>query len=144
MGYARFGESAWYPKFTRDDHDLNKLVGISFGMFNKKSMRLAWKPSDDDAKIKVYSYVDDGKETRWQYITSVNIGERFWFSLWTNRDCVYYLIHRGKYGYSVMEKLPKGITMPEKYWGYLQSPYFGGDNKAPQCIKIEFNDIKCS
>jgi hypothetical protein len=136
----KFSPECWWdsPR-NSDDYDLNKLCGISFGVFaiHKNSVRLAWVPDfKTQNNIKVYGYVYDGTRNDphiSQYICNVNTDITYDAKI---------VIQDNKYIISVgdstieMKNNTKDHKIQKK--GY---PYFGGNNRAPvrmsiyECIK---------
>jgi len=120
-------ECYWSPKRNPDDGDINKLIGISFGIFgvHKDSIRLGWKPDfDNHGIIEIYAYVYDKKSkvTIKRKITTVPVEQihRGMFQILPN-------LYRISVNNSIIE-IPN--ESPDKKIQKVLYPYFGGDNTA--------------
>ena len=120
-------ECWWSPKRNKDDGDLNKLIGLSFGVFgiHKNSLRLVWRPDfDNRGKIQIYGYVYDtkikGHTTK--YITTVSTEQLNYAS---------FNIFPDKYRISVNNiTIEMDNPTADKKVQKTLYPYVGGDNTA--------------
>lgn len=140
---VKFNWSAIYNIGEKDQMDVNKLFGISYGLHHSNSDRIGWRNMnfDDVAYNKIelvmYSYVD-GKRKPARHLCWLNPEEvaniKFkvtycddsrvvWVSI--NDECRYSNI------LSCKGKL--------KWLWYTLGLYFGGNHRAPHTITIETN-----
>ena len=119
-------ECYWVPPRNQDDYDLNKLYGITFGMFNihKDSVRLTWVPKFGSNLISIYGYIYDksSPEHVSQYICDVEM-EKEYTALITLEDKKYHFSLNGTEIY-MDNTTPDNKVQKEIY------PYFGGNNRA--------------
>lgn len=80
---VKFHHNSWYSiGNNKDEKDLNKLCGISFGKYHEahhdNSFRIAWLPDEEKGKIRLflYCYVD-GKRITQDLHLRVRTGRRF-------------------------------------------------------------------
>ena len=120
-------ECYWSPKRNPDDGDINKLIGLSFGVFgiHKDSLRLGWRPDfNDEGMIEILGYVYDmaSKEIIKRHITTVSV------------NAVNYGIFQilpGLYRIGVngnIIEIPN--DSPDTKIQKVTYPYVGGDNTA--------------
>ena len=131
IGFRFSKECWWYPPRNINDNDLNKLIGLSFGNIHKNSVRLSWSPNfEKEGIIKLYGYTYDEsiKEHNMKYFCEVKVENDIFLHLLLNDD---------KYVFRFMEK---EFEMENKTKdGKIQKnnyPYFGGNNKSPNIMKI--------
>ena len=120
-------ECWWNPPRNQDDYDLNKLFGLSFGLFSihKDSVRFTWCPDFDNVgKIKIYGYVYDSnkKDHDSLYLCTVDVDKEYTGYLYLSGDK--YIFQIGTDTITMDNKTPDKKTQKEIY------PYFGGNNKA--------------
>jgi hypothetical protein len=134
----RFSSSCyWSTPRNPDDHDLNKLTGIGFGLnHHNNSVRLAWVPDfEQSGVIKIFGYTYDNRQDAQKhqsaYITSVR----------TVQICSARIESlSGKYRITV-----EGVSIemenksPDPNIGFRLYPYFGGNNTAPQDMTISID-----
>jgi hypothetical protein len=135
----RFSAECWWaPPRNSDDHDLNKLCGIGYGLnHHKNSVRLAWVPDfDNPGKIQIYGYIYDelpGDNHLSQYIMTVQTGT-IYTGVITNTGDRYDFLLGGA-----------AVSMPNTHkdpgLSFRLFPYFGGNNTAPQDMVIELDMI---
>jgi hypothetical protein len=131
---AKFDASAVYTTIDPvNQYDINKLWGFSEGFNNQyNSARIGW--AYNDGALRLYGYVY-AKGVRYsKEITSVSIGTEIPCSIKLNGSS-YLLTANG-----VTVSLPRGTTST-KASGLQQYPYFGGDEKAPQDIRIQIRPL---
>ena len=122
----------WSSPRNDDDYDLNKLYGISFGLFNihKNSVRLAWRPRFGYGDIMIFAYIYDNKNDKHisEYITTVNTNQLYEATIEINPG-VYRFIVDGKI-FIITNTSPDKKIQKELY------PYFGGNNTAINTMSI--------
>ena len=131
---ARFNQSAMYTTIDPvNQYDINKLWGFSEGFNNQyNSARIGW--AYNNGALRLYGYVH-AKGVRYsKEICVVSIGSEIPCSIKLNGSS-YLLTANG-----VTVALPRGLTST-KASGLQQYPYFGGDERAPQDIRIEIKPI---
>lgn len=121
-----FGKDCWwFPPRNDDDYDLNKLYGLSFGLFSihKNSIRLAWAPDFmEEGKIKIFGYVYDKGVRTSQYIATVNVDATYL----ANIDVV-----STKYKITVNgNTIEMDNALQGSYFQKEVYPYVGGNNTA--------------
>lgn len=132
-GKARF-KSVWYEKLHVDDYDLNKLIGISMDFKNRRSIRIAWAPSKFENEVVLYSYIHDGTDSRPKPEYLATVKQFNWF------EYEIHILPMGKAMFRINnETRIVDFDSPDSYIGYMQSPYFGGDNPAPRTLCIDFD-----
>ena len=121
-----------YPR-NNDDHDLNKLCGISFGYHFHNSIRIGWVSNfTQPDKIDIYSYYYNNKKREMQYLTTIGTGIFYHASIQLLNGTTASIIFDG-----IEYSFP--YNKPKAKWGYYLHPYFGGDNTAPQDLTIKLN-----
>jgi hypothetical protein len=128
-----FDSSAIYQTVLPENQfDINKLYGFSEGLNHQiNSARIGWRWSDQALRLFGYTYVNGQRNE--QEIQSVTIGDtisctirvdssRYWFRV--NMDSIQ------------MARGPVSDTAV----GYQLFPYFGGDEPAPQLIRIRIRE----
>jgi hypothetical protein len=131
---ARFNQSAIYTNIDPvNQYDINKLWGFSEGFNNQyNSARIGW--AYNDGALRLYGYVY-AKGVRYsKEIGIVTIGSEIPCSIKLSGSS-YLMTANG-----VTVALPRGLTST-KASGLQQYPYFGGDERAPQDIRIEIKPI---
>lgn len=131
---ARFNQSAIYTTIDPvNQYDINKLWGFSEGFNNQyNSARIGW--AYNNGALRLYGYVY-AKGVRYsKEIGIVTIGSEIPCSIKLSGSS-YLLTANG-----VTVTLPRGVTST-KASGLQQYPYFGGDERAPQDIRIEIKPI---
>jgi len=127
--YAKFDQSAVYQtSIPANQADINKLWGFSEGLDNQyNSARIGWGYSN--GAVRLYGYVHNKGVRYSKEITTVVIGEDVSCSIKISGSN-YVFTAKG-----ISVTLPRGTTAT-KASGLQQYPYFGGDEVAPQTIKI--------
>jgi hypothetical protein len=134
-------ECWWTPARNKDDYDLNKLCGISFGLFaiHKNSVRLTWVPNfEKEGYVKIYGYVyDSSKKTHEsKYICEIQVDKEYICHLSIDDTNKIYIFDMSPFGMTEMENKTTDNKLQKKAF-----PYFGGNNRAPvtmyiwKCIK---------
>lgn len=129
-----FDESSFYQLGNSDQLDVNKLFGFSNGYHHKNSARFGWNSfSKDLVAIYSYCYVDGVRVMR--FITTININSIYKMSIKDRGDDYLFTIIDPEYN------IVQDIVSKTKNsnFNYSLWPYFGGNNKSPQNIKISLD-----
>lgn len=127
-GDFRLPPSCWFELRNQDDHDLNKLVGVTRGLFvHKNSVRLAWRPDIRKNYFQIHAYVYDKGNRISRYLTTVGSHEKITWEI---------AMGENHYHFKVAEESLTIKKTKSKRWGFSLSPYFGGNNKSPQTMNI--------
>ena len=131
---ARFDQSAIYTTIDPvNQYDINKLWGFSEGFSNSfNSARVGWAYNDGALRLYGYVYAKGVRYSR--EITTVAIGSDITCSIRLNGSS-YVITANG-----VSVTLPRGTTTTRAS-GLQQYPYFGGDERAPQDIRIQVRPL---
>lgn len=132
--YITFTESCKYDLKGDDQLDWNKLFGVGFFPDHQKnSFRFVWRYNVlfGEIELGVYSYINGELES---HATSlIPIGQKTKMTIRYKDGFVFY---------EVGERLISYTTVRADRWpliGYKLGPYFGGNKKAPQTIKINMS-----
>lgn len=124
----------------KNQADINKLFGLSYGLHHKNSARFGWR-SVGDGKIELLGYVyRNGKRINEWGKKKISIGV-----IDTNKEYVLeLLVTSGYYAFVLKTGDQKEIlnAVMIKYGklfsiGYYLNPYFGGDEVSPHDMKIK-------
>jgi hypothetical protein len=131
---AKFDQSAIYTTIDPlNQFDINKLWGFSEGFSNSfNSARVGWAYNNGALRLYGYVYAKGVRHSR--EITTVAIGSDVSCSIRLNGSSYVFTVN----GVSV--SLPRGTTTTRAS-GLQQYPYFGGDERAPQDIRIQVRPI---
>jgi len=131
---ARFDQSAVYTTIDPvNQYDINKLWGFSEGFSNSfNSARVGWAYNNGALRLYGYVYAKGVRHSR--EITTVAIGTDVSCSIRLSGSSYVFTVN----GVSV--SLPRGTTTTRAS-GLQQYPYFGGDERAPQDIRIQVRPI---
>lgn len=134
-----FSEKSVFIFLGDDIYDWSKLFGFSFGHHQKnESYRWGFRFLDDkNVEVVEYMYVNGQRKIG--NITKLDLNKKYIFSLDFDKDDmkIYYTItHKSHYIYNSVYNVNNF-----KWWGYSLGLYIGGNNPAPNKIKI---DIKTS
>ena len=133
---VKFTDSCRYKsKDPKNQKDVNKLFGVSFGYHKHDSIRIGWNYNPETDKIDIYRYeYNKGKRTI-ELIDSFNIDEEYGIILFLTDD-----------GYIISTS--GNITKEYKFEypvariGYYLYPYFGGDEKTQHMIIINLKILR--
>ena len=132
----KFSKECWYKKEFVKISGLNKLGGISFGIFgiHKNSVRLSWVPNfDKEGYISLYGYVYDelDKTHSSKYICEVETEKEY--------ECLI-LLNNKDYEFEFNIPTIGIIKMANNFKDHLiqkkNYPYFGGHDRSPQKMDI--------
>lgn len=128
-------------KDPKNQLDINKLFGLSYGFHHKNSVRFGWR-DNGTGKIDILAYVyNDGKRIKEFdepiYIETVDVGYSYVMDITVTDDIYMFTITRGSkmVAATIIEH---GKLCP---LGYYLNPYFGGDEKAPHDMTIELRRL---
>lgn len=131
-----FGEGSWYGvnDYGNDGYDHNKLYGLNYGWKSHvNSVRVAWLPNVYLGKIDLYAYIYSNGVRLDKYLTTVNQFE----------EVKVLISHYGKDRVSVtINGKIETFMMSESKLKFKLFPYFGGNLKAPNDIKIYIKETK--
>lgn len=138
-----FDESIRYELPGDDQHDVNKLLGVSYGFHHQNSDRIGFRynPKIDAVELCKYCYVD-GKRIPTEVLYTCKIGEKVTITtMHTNIEGIrcFGVVFNDDINYLYQ------FTMENKWYkmfGYTLSLYFGGNNPAPQTIYISKKKTK--
>lgn len=119
---------AWYKLPDEDQQDVNKLFGFSFGNHLKNSVRFGWRGSCYPNCVEILAYFRRNGEIAFESLGHVQVGEQCKYTLVKKGGTVEFSIE-GRSGELVGKT---STTVPNKMITYLLSPYFGGNNPAPE------------
>jgi hypothetical protein len=131
-----FDASCLYNLNSSDNYDINKLYGLTFGLFNDNySIRIGWNCGQQNGKIQLYAYFHTSGNIE---PSPVYLGE-----VEVNRDFSIVIdLTRGIEGNIFIKlnlfkeiKINYNFTSVPNY-GYYNHPYFGGNKKAPHDMYI--------
>lgn len=126
-------KEAWFNRTNVDDEDINKLFGISFGLFNvhKNSFRIGWKPNKMKGNIDlyVYYYNNEGKHTS-EYLTTIFTSYHYNISIQWDSNNIFSVDIDGE-NYFMRELKIKQCPLK-----FFLRPYHGGDNRAKNRYEI--------
>lgn len=135
---AIFDESCQYTnRVPGNVHDINKLMGFSDcgTLHHESSARFGWNWMEGE--LRIYSYV---------YVDKVRIPETFLGAVELNKT--HHFKIEAQDNQYVFTLNGKAITTPRQCKGdvgkisYKLYPYFGGDETAPQDIRIKIRTLK--
>lgn len=117
--------------------DINKAYGFSYGNHHTNSIRLGWrvgKNAYEINKLELFGYVYNNKAVKSKKVGGSKIFFEFdtWYDVELTHDQVSNLAVIKVNTYSV--SIPY-TAIPDI--GYYLKPYFGGNCKSPQTMKIE-------
>ncbi|HMP94841.1 MAG TPA: hypothetical protein PKD90_18320 [Phnomibacter sp.] len=126
---ARFDNSAIYRTIDpRNQLDINKLYGFSEGLDHQfNSARFGWRFSNDSVRLFAYVYAN-GKRSVAE-ICTVPLNEPIQCSIKVFPTA--YLLSAG----NNQVQMERGVASPIAK-GFLQYPYFGGNETAPHDVYI--------
>lgn len=133
--YISFDESCKYNLKTKDQADINKLCGLSYGWHHYNSDRIGWRylPTEDVFELLTYSYVNGVK------ITSISLGkikanEKFRVRIST--------IIKNDKRFVVFElndmQIEQVYDVSRVWIKYTLGLYFGGNRTAPHKMIINY------
>ena len=131
---VKFDSSAIYTTLDPlNQYDINKLYGFTEGQDpHVNSARIGW--AYNDGKLRLYAYAYKNQQRLSQEIGPVNIGETINCAIkFDSLNYVFIVKDRQV----KLSRAPTGVVAN----GYQLFPYFGGDEVAPQPIRIFIKDM---
>jgi len=128
---VRFDESARYNINEKNQKDINKLFGFADcnSLHHENSARFGWNYNTDTDEVDIFVYVYQNTQRIYEKIGSMNIGQSMNMSISLEGD-------EYRFWFDNESKTIKRGTTCEKGVYYLLYPYFGGDEVAPQDIRV--------
>lgn len=128
---VRFDESARYNISKKNQKDINKLFGFADcnSLHHENSARFGWNYNPETNQVDIFTYVYQNTNRLYKQIGSMAIGESVNMSISLEED--QYVFWFG----NEFQSVARG-TACEKGVYYLLYPYFGGDETAPQDIRV--------
>lgn len=132
----KFDKSCAYDLKSIDQFDINKLFGWSQGYHETNSARFGWTWNLTKKKMEIHAYCHvKGKPPRVEeFICDVDLDVWYIGEIWVDNGNYYFRVlteDRSEIlGYTSIESNYK-VNI-----GYLLKPFFGGNQPAPQDMKI--------
>jgi len=132
-GEFKFSDKCWYPKKMVEHTGINKLFGVSYGIFgvHENSIRIGWQPDwSKEGMIRIYAYYyTRGKGHYDIFLLDVPVNKTIYFKLFAKKRTIYLTVGGQTY---IQQNIPK----PPIPIGHLHYPYFGGKSRSPQDMHI--------
>lgn len=133
-----FEDSCIYD-IDKDQSDINKLFGISYGFHHKQSDRIGWRylgkiDGRHMVELLLYSYYVGGG-VRKIPITQVRVGDTVNVTLKLNEMWDYRYID----AMVGDKKITTSMLHVPKKWGYTLGLYFGGNRRAPHTMSVRIS-----
>lgn len=130
----KFDASCIYDLKSVDQYDINKLFGWSQLYHETNSARLGWTWNLKKKKMEIHAYCHVNKERKTQWLCDVDVDTWYVGEIWLENMCYYFrVLNENKtdiLGYTHIE-YDFCLNI-----GYSLKPYFGGNQVAPQQMKI--------
>lgn len=126
----------------KDQDDINKLFGLSFGFHHKNSARIGWRWNNKTNRIELLAYVyRKGKRVNeWDeniiISNNIELNEEIILELLVTRESYLFSVDTYSGIKSIELKHEKLCKL-----GYELYPYFGGNQTAPHNIEILLEKI---
>jgi len=120
-------------KDPKNQKDINKLFGYSFGFHHKNSVRFGWRFNGEELEIVSYVYRDGKRVNEWDeniYIGNIECGKKYLFEIKMDDGKYFLSIRDEKHNLIGINYLNHGKKLFPI--GYHLWPYFGGNEKAPK------------
>ena len=136
MFTARFDNSARYDLKSKDQYDLNKLMGFSLANshHHENSARLGWCYSIDKDAVEIFSYVYRHGDLSYQHIADVGINQTVQYQINLFANEIEFVVGGRSLRVERSYNDDTGLY-------YLLYPYFGGDSTAPHDIHIYITEV---
>lgn len=134
-------QSSYKVKFTqscryiigKDQTDVNKLFGFSYGFHHNQSDRIGWRYNNITNKIELLLYSYECKKRYSFLLKSFDINEdiiiKLSVDLKEDYRSIIIEINNKRISYFLKHK--------QTFWGYTLGSYFGGNRTAPHNILID-------
>lgn len=162
QGLYTFDSSARYDIGAEDQSDVNKLVGLSFGLHHNNSIRIGWRYRDGFIELVYYAY-RNGKRyrTKDDVIGRYELPENgsvsiyisgIYNSFFYSPDIEQFVVSASRFRIDELtseliedEKNFKSFDypFPGNSWSYGLGLYFGGNKTAPHTIKVKREYFHC-
>lgn len=152
-----FRDSCIYDLKDEDQHDVNKLFGISLNFFptiknwkfvaphHRNSCRFGWRPTANmkEIEIVIYEYRNSIRKSTIHF-TNVELNKIYKYSIvkLAGSNTITYKIKPGKVGWEIITKSSNKIPVKKLYLRYKLDFYFGGNETAPHDITIYMEEDK--
>jgi len=137
---VKFTESTIYGLDDIENYGINKLFGLTFGLFgvHKNSARFGWRPLSKD-KISIYAYCYVNGIRQQKEIIRVKTNEYLEMSIKLKENKYLFRIKSLENMYSSTYEIQHD-SIPK--FGYVNFIYFGGKRVCPQDMTIGMEKIK--
>lgn len=134
-----FGDGCDYE--DNNSGDINKLYGISYGFDNHyRSVRIGWLYNSNLKVIELYTYAYVKGNRVIRHLMNVQLYESIYITLWKVKNEMVVRI-----SVSDTEKTERKIDfvsgIDHESIRFRQYPYYGGNNPAPNDIKIMIKEM---
>jgi hypothetical protein len=137
---VKFDESCRYDLKTEDQFDTNKLIGIGYlWHHHKDSARFGWRYWTDRKEIEISAYCYVNGRRVIQHICFCEIGKEYLIML--NPTSICYHLHAYERYSTTCLGMATVAHSHNKKLQYQLGPFFGGQAKAPNEIKIELKKL---
>ena len=136
---VRFDASVRYAtQDPQNQWDWNKLMGFTTYLIHKNSIRLGWRynPKTDLVELGYYGYLAKVRSSK--LLDSIPIGEWADVELGMDTAGMYVTVNGNSHSETGDMNLPSWLPVGTVV---LSTVYFGGDEEAPQSIKVEVRGI---
>ena len=135
-GFFQLNRNCWYDRSVYGSH-VNKLIGFSVDLFNRSSVRLGWRPSDQEGEFEILIYVH--YKGRW--VRSSREADDVIAIVDTSKNRFKITFDEGLLAYEVNDE-EKEIWIPFKRGiGWMMWFYFGGKPRSPQTMTAKVNYV---
>jgi len=141
-----FSTSCMYDFKDNDQHDVNKLFGMSLNYFptfkkltphHNNSVRFGWRPKVDLNLIQIVAYEYLNAQRRpTKIIANVKMEEWYSYNMFVSKDMVFYTIVEEEKPDNVFTYISNYVLKRDKLLGYELDVYFGGNRTAPHDITL--------
>lgn len=126
-GRFKFDESCWYPRGVVGKTGINKLFGVSYGLFgvHNQSIRIGWQPNfNKEGEIRIYSYAYKSYHSDHIASNIVNcvVGDEVNFEIIADNTQMNLVV----FPFEETFNINCGCFI-----GHLHYPYFGGHSESP-------------
>lgn len=128
-----FNSNCIYDLGNVNQFDINKLIGVSYGLHHKNSARFGWNAVGDQIKLWAYCYIDSKRV--FTSLGKIDVEKQYNLKL---------TVTDNSYIFSVFDEDSMiGHTLINKSttisFGYFLFPYFGGDEVAPHLMSLKLS-----
>lgn len=137
---ATFKEGCSYNLVDEDQKDWNKLVGITYS-FNptKKTVMVGWRWNRERNKIELNAYYHvNGNRYFTEPLARISLDEKCWGNIKiTKKNYEVDIMTISRSGKTTFKKHTYPHRKNPRWIGRLINPWFGGNEKAPNKMKLE-------